>query len=31
MVRGNDAVTVEEYRDPADVEATLAAFVERHG
>jgi hypothetical protein len=30
MVRGNDAVTVEEYRDPGDAEATLAAFLECH-
>jgi len=30
MVRGNDAVDVVEYHDPADVESTLRAFLERH-
>lgn len=30
MVRGNDAVEVIEYRDPAELDADLAAFLDRH-
>ena len=30
MARGNDAVEVLEYRDPAEIEADLAAFLDRH-
>ncbi|MFC4540876.1 nucleoside 2-deoxyribosyltransferase [Halosolutus amylolyticus] len=30
MIRGNDAVTVEEYRDPATLEPVLASFVDEH-
>ena len=30
MVRGNDAVTVEEYDDPEELEPTLGAFLDRH-
>jgi len=30
MVRGNDAVEVVEYRDPAAVESRLRAFLRRH-
>ncbi|MBZ6495092.1 nucleoside 2-deoxyribosyltransferase [Natrinema longum] len=31
MIRGNDAVTVEEYREVAAVESVLASFLETHG
>jgi hypothetical protein len=30
MIRGNEAVTVEAYGSPADLEPTLTAFLDRH-